>query len=352
MHAPTITVKALRIALALAEMQGVAPARLLGPLGLDPGTLDDADAQVPFACIEHVWTEVVRLTGDGAFGLHAAEAVAGRQVHLVDYLCANCRRPREIFELLERYQRTLMSQTRIELIERGPHPRFVLHPMEGGGTRPAQFSECIIAQWVLRLHLRCTRPFELRRVFFMHRRPADTAEHERIFQAPLEFDAPYDGIEFDAALFAIELRGMDETLVQLLRGHADALLAKQVAANRDTLAARTRETLLRAPPGGLPGVEAVARALGLGERSLQRKLRDEGTSFKDVLDEVRRELALDYLRDPRQSISEVAFLVGFSEISAFSRAFRRWTDEAPLAWRRKNTRASPPVKSLAPVVKT
>ena len=348
----TITVKALRVPLLVANAQGVPPAQILGPLGIDPCILDDADAHVPFTWMQHVWTEAPRLTGDNAFGIHAAEFLAQKPGHLVDYLSAYCKTPRAVFELIQRYQRTLGSHTGLELVIDKPLARFGQPMGKQNPPRPRHFTEFVGAQWILRWRERTTHPVELKRVTFTHTRPADIAELERVFGTNLEFGADASFIEFDASLLDMEFIGTDETLVRFLRGHADALLAQMTAADdQAVIAARTRETLLRTPPGDLPGVDRVARTLGLSERSLQRKLQEEGTSFKDVLDDVRRQLALGYLTDPRHSISDVAFLVGFSETSAFSRAFRRWTNQAPLAWRRQNTLA-PPVKSLASLVKT
>jgi AraC-like DNA-binding protein len=90
---------------------------------------------------------------------------------------------------------------------------------------------------------------------------------------------------------------------------------------------------------GEPDPEAVARALGMSLRSLQRRLEDEGTSFKEVLAATRRELACDYLQGGRTSVTEVTFLLGFADTSSFARAFRRWTGESPSEWRERAAQA-------------
>jgi AraC-like DNA-binding protein len=263
---------------------------------------------------------------------------------------AHSRRPRELFEAIERYQRLLMSRASLRLEVEGAVARFC-HPGEDlPVARPAHMDDFVVAQWVLRLRRRMRGGFPLRKVTFVHAAPSETHEYERLFQAPVEFGAGADAIEFDAALLDVELDGADPTLVRLLRQHAEALLAR--APEPDSVVTALRSHLAQAPPDEVGAVVRAARALGTSERSLQRKLRDEGTSFKEVLDGVRRDLALSYLRDARHSVSDVAFLVGFAEASAFSRAFRRWTDTTPATWRRTAPALAAPAKNLAAPGKT
>lgn len=351
MRAPiSITVKALRVCVVAAARQGVPPEALLGPLGADPALLDDADAQVPFEWVHRVWTEAPRLTGDPVFGLHAAEITAPLHAHVIDYVAAHCRRPRDVFEAIERYQRLLMSRADLRLQAADGVASFAHFPEAvPGGKRPPQLDDFVVAQWVLLVRARSARGFPLRRVLFQHEAPADASEYARIFQAIVAFGQDRDAIEFDEALLDLELQGADATLLAILRRHADALLSRAPEPPSTTDALRRH--LIKLPPSIVPEVHAVARALGMSERTLQRRLGDEGTSFKAVLDGVRREFSLSYLRDPRHSISDVAFLVGFAEVSAFSRAFRRWTRESPAGFRRSLS-VAPGANSLAPAGKT
>lgn len=347
----TITAKALWACLHFAEEHGVPKEALLGPLGADSALLEDADAHVPFAWVHHVWTEAPRLTGDPAFGLHVAESIVGRRAHVIDYVCAHGRCPRNIFESIQRYQRLLMSHTRFHLDVADGVATFS-HPREPvvGRARPAAVDDFVVAQWLLRVRGRSERGFPLRRVTFQHEAPDDTSEHARIFQAPVEFGQACDSIVFDADLLDLELQGADPTLMVILHRHADALLARmpEPTSTADAL----RRHLIELSPAAEADIERAARALAMSERSLQRRLSDENTSFKAVLDDVRRDLALAYLRDPRLSIADVGFLVGFGEASAFSRAFRRWTRTSPAEWRRRHAHLAPTDTSLAAAVKT
>ena len=330
----TITVKALRACVLAAERRGVPPTALLGPIGVDPALLMDTDAHVPFAWVAQVWTQAPLLAGDPAFGLHAAEMVVGKGSHIIDYVAEQCGTPREILQTISRYQRLLMSHTVLRLEVAGPVATFVHPPDPIPMQRPPHLEDFVVAQWALICRAR-SRGFPLRRVTFLHARPPDTREHERLFQAPVEFGARQGAIEFDAELLDIPLERADPLLRGVLLRYGDGLLATAETV-QPSLQERLRSHLAGQLPSGGASIEKAARTLGMSSRSLQRQLQTEGTAFKDVVEAVRRDLALVHMREDRHSISEVAFLAGFTEVSAFSRAFRRWTGASPTAWRRDN----------------
>jgi AraC-like DNA-binding protein len=346
----TISAKILRACVLAAEQRGVSREVLLGPLGADPALLDDADASVPIAWALRVWTAAPALTGDAAFGLHAAELMAATRAHVIDYAAAYCRTPREMFETIVRYQRLLMSRAQVRFTVSDRVASFSRPRETAGFTRPAHLDDFVIAQWVLALRARLSQGFALR-VQFVHAAPASADEHARVLQCPVVFDAAFDAIEFDASLLDVPLDRPDATLVAMIHRHADALLAgmpsttwrpeARDAVDGDDGDARARVTALRRhligrAPGGETTIRQVARALATSPRSLQRELHAAGTSFSEVVSDARRERAQAYLREGRYSVSEVAFLLGFAEVSAFSRAFRRWTGESPIEWRRAN----------------
>ena len=117
----------------------------------------------------------------------------------------------------------------------------------------------------------------------------------------------------------------------MLDRHAEELLAKYPP--RDSLIDQVRNVIADEFRGGEPSLERIADHLGLTPRTLQRKLQELGTSYNDVLDQMRRQLAERYLREPQMAICEVAYLLGFSESSSFHRAFKRWTGVTPKEFR-------------------
>jgi AraC-like DNA-binding protein len=170
------------------------------------------------------------------------------------------------------------------------------------------------------------------RVWLTRAAPDDVSEHRRVFGIPIAFSAETNAVWFDAAFLERPIKRADPSLSPVLRRHADDLLSALPPSN--SLATALHRHLLGTLSDGLPNIGVAASALGVSTRSLQRRLEDEGTSFKAVLDDVRRTLALSHLRDGTRTVSEVAFMVGFSEVSAFSRAFRRWTGRSAVSYRR------------------
>ena len=164
------------------------------------------------------------------------------------------------------------------------------------------------------------------------RRPAppDPAPFDRCFRAPITFGAERDAITLDRAACDRRLKGANPELAR-----ANDLIAAEAIQRWDQsrVADRVRVLLINRLPTGAPSPTETARALGTSTRALQRRLALEGTSYARLVDDTRRELAAAYLREARYSITDIAYLLGFSGTASFTRAFRRWTGEAPSGYR-------------------
>jgi AraC-like DNA-binding protein len=173
--------------------------------------------------------------------------------------------------------------------------------------------------------------FSPREVWFEHSAPADTREHRRIFRAPLRFEQTCHALVLDRGLLDHPLVTADSRLCALLDRQAQDLLAR--LPRESSVSDRTRRLLREVLRGGDAGVAAIARRLGMSPRSLQRRLAAEGSSYRGLLDEVRREIAVRHLGERDLAISEVASALGFSDATGFYRAFRRWTGASPAGYR-------------------
>jgi AraC-like DNA-binding protein len=160
--------------------------------------------------------------------------------------------------------------------------------------------------------------------------PKNPKPYENFFSCPVHFGAAEDG-------FVLGRHDADRPLPTSnheLATTFDAILTGQLAEmNTGDLVHRCRAHLLQELTSGEPSEEELARALGMSRRTLQRKLGELGLTYKGVLEKTRHDLALRYLDDPTKSVTDVTFLLGFSEQSAFSRAFKRWNGNAPTAYR-------------------
>jgi AraC-like DNA-binding protein len=160
---------------------------------------------------------------------------------------------------------------------------------------------------------------------------------EAALRCPIEFDASISSIALEPALLAQKVVGADPVVEAAMLRYVEEVTSRLP---EQGTAGRVRRQVLATLQTGEPTVETIARQLGTTSRTLQRRLHDEGTSFQQVLDEVRREVAVTHMRGRRATIDEVAFLLGFEKPSSFHRAFKRWTGVTPGEFRRQSMATS------------
>lgn len=172
----------------------------------------------------------------------------------------------------------------------------------------------------------------VKEVHVTHAAPTYRAEYERVFQVPVTFESSKNAIALDQAWMATKVALQPRYVFGILNEHAERLL-KQL---QDTKTARGRVESLLMPQlhTGDIGMDKIAETMAMSRQTLFRKLKEEGTTFEKVLDELRHKLAVHYLSGKKVSIAETAYLVGFSEAAAFSRAFKRWTGKSPREMRK------------------
>ncbi|MEM6694303.1 MAG: AraC family transcriptional regulator [Pseudomonadota bacterium] len=236
------------------------------------------------------------------------------------------------FSRVARYWRLWTSFSLYDLEETDRGMLFVEH-REGSRRLGMRISiEADLASGVSLSRQVSPRPFAPLEVCFKHAAPKTTQHHEAYFGCPVHFGADKDAMLLDHhALSAPNLLG-DEGITQFLISHLDQELAQ--IDDTPALPAQTKGEIARALSEGLPKMADIARRLGLSARSLHRRLADHGFSFQTLTEETRREIALGMLQEDRYALSEIAFLTGYSEQSAFNRAFKRWTGLTPAAYRK------------------
>lgn len=327
---PRVCVKTVRLCVLEAEARGLDVQQILGEYGLTPAVVGDPYTRVAHTLAARLWEEVPARVGDHAFGLHAAERWHAHTLDAFDGALRHCRTLGEIFQLLARYVRLLHDAGSIDISRDGGLVR-IAERFTPPVVMPRHFGELIITMWVLRARRAVGPAFALRQVEFAHPAPPRLDEHARVLAAPLRFDAPAYAIVVDAGCLDAKVTGAEPVMSVVLERHLQDELARLPPADAFLAAA---EQAARAALGD-PAVDiaAIARRLGTSSRTLQRRLRDSGTSFHALMEEVRREQALRLLRDPRLTLAEVAFRTGYSEMSTFYRAFRRWTGRTPGEYR-------------------
>ena len=177
----------------------------------------------------------------------------------------------------------------------------------------------------------CEQPFCPEAVFFVHPSPDDISAHEEFFGCPVHFGTDRDALMVSRESLEIGNRLGDDSISRFFDSHLDSEL--QELGQEPELAARVRAQVSQSLSQGVPTISGVAKSFGMSGRTLQRRLGDEGFTFQEIVDAARRELAERLLRVTDYSLAEVAFLTGFSEQSAFTRAFKRWAGQTPRSFR-------------------
>lgn len=330
-------VKTILALVGFAASVGVSPPELLRAAEVDPALLADADAYLLHSQEKRVWDEAVRLSGDQDFGLHLAEWVARSPEDHFDVLAFAVRSSATLGEHLRlagRYIRLIHEGVYLSLEEEGDVARLVHgHTPEQSGPRHPV--EGLLALTLLVGRREVGEDLAPQGVCFTHARPARVSEQERVFRAPVRYGCPRNELVLARGQLERPQRHAEPRLLAML----DRQLGDRLSGLPESRRFRdvVRRSMMDELPEREPAVAAIAVKLHMSARSLQRRLRSEGTSFAEVFSELRRDLALRYLQDPRISISEVAFLLGFLDVTAFHRAFKRWTGGTPAEHRRSVT---------------
>ncbi len=238
------------------------------------------------------------------------------------------------FSRVERYARLWTSVVDYEL---RPDPRGMLYILHRAGPRRLGLrlsNEATLASSVSLARQVSPQGFAPKEVMLKHGAPKSLEAHRDYFECPVRFDTEFDALLLSGeSLETPNILG-DEGITRFLLSHLDRELAD---VGDDTLVGKTKDAIARALSEGLPKMADIARGLGMSARSFHRRLAEHGVSFQTLTEETRRELAEGMLRDESYSLSEVAFLTGFSEQSAFTRAFKRWVGQTPASFRKDNS---------------
>lgn len=321
-----------------ADRLGADSTEVLARSGLSEEDLRDPDERIRVQKDLRLWRAVLELVRDPALGIRLTERLELRDLGLLGYTMLHSPVLGEALERLTRFS---------HLIDETYPPRLRVHEdVTVYSSEPvtlAAADAARLADWELAAVLKVVRrlvglelaPVEVR---LPYARPADSAAQRSFFRAPLTFDHSRLEMVFRRADLELPVVGADEELGHYLESHAENVV--EALSPEGSIAEKVERALWTGIKGGASSLGDVAKTLAMSRRSLQRGLRQEGTTFAEQRDAVRRELAISLLSQRQLAIYEVALLLGYSEPSTFYRAFRRWTDSSPREFRMSSERRS------------
>lgn len=336
----SISVVVVRGILSEVERRGVDPDALLRRSQLDPARLLDIRETISVEESALLVDNAVAMTGDPGLGLAIGANVPETTLQVFGHLVLSHSTIRQAFTALRRYGSLVIEGPSWGLIEQGDLALFTFQTSVDVGD-PTRFCvECTLA-----LSARIGRHFTgdrgiLTEVRFRHSEPSYAAQYNEVFGCPVLFDQPINALVFPRILLDAPHPHADDTLRTVLRETADRLLHERTQSR--SVADRVRTMLRYEQNLAQVDVNRIARHVGLSARALRRRLGSEGSPLSTLLDEARCRIACHELRRPDATIKETAELLGFSEPSAFHRAFKRWTGRTPAEYSRIIVQESPP----------
>ena len=325
-----------------ASSRGVDAVGLCECTGLTLAELADPEGRVDAERYQHVWVESTARVGDRAFPIYVA-TLGSETTEPANLLRLICMGSATIGEALERASRYLGLATDLStwILEVEPTAATVTIERRSAWAPAWAFADEFAAAEIVNLvRVFSGKQWAPREVTFVHEAPADVAPYERFFASRVRFSSARTAIYFDPDILRAPLVRADPAMVAFFTDFAEKLLVSLHAASASSVLLRVRELLAKQMHDDPPSMDHIASQLGVSTRTLRRQLQAEKTTFKKLLDETRLAMARRYLEIGDKSSDQIAFLLGFSDVTAFHRAFRRWTGMTPQAYRR--TASGPP----------
>jgi AraC-like DNA-binding protein len=307
------------------EAYGIDPGPMFKAEGIDPGTMFDAGARVSIERYQKLDVRAAELSGDPFFGLKGAEYFRPAHLGALGFAWLASSSLRTAFQRLSRYSRVIQEKLTVELDEDDTyfyvridaHLPLLNQRIREDGQLAAMVKFCRVV---------AGNDFTPARVCFKQDEPKNTAYHYELFRCPVEFGQPETMMVIPLADIDKRLTGSNDQLAKL----NEHIVVKYLAHSaKNDVVNRVKAAIIDGLANGAVTEASVAEELHTTPRNLHRKLQKDETSFKQLLTEVRQELAQQYIQDRSKTLTEISFLLGFSEVSSFSRAFKGWNGVPP-----------------------
>ncbi|MEE9421901.1 MAG: AraC family transcriptional regulator [Gammaproteobacteria bacterium] len=325
----TLATAAKLIALTLKDY-GIDAEDLFDQAGIDLAAIDNTSARFPANNMQRLWRLVLEKTGDPCFGIAVGEHIQPGAMHGVGFAWLASDTLYDALTRLIRYQRVLSTAAKFRLEEDDGAIRFVANARKLRVDIENATLEMALVLIVRMCRLASASGVNPDQVSLRRSKPECAKKIEEFFQSPIEYEAEENSLCFDKENLLVSLPNANPALA---RANDQVVIEYLDRFDRSQISMQVRARIIEALPSGNPTQSDIAKSLNLSLRNLQRKLQAENTNYKTLLDDTRKELATNYMRETHRSIGEITYLLGFAETSNFTRAFRRWTGKSPKEYR-------------------
>jgi len=311
----------------LLEDRGYPPAALFTEAGIDPDALQRPDGRIQFDRAIKLWESVDALFKDPCLGIEFPKYWHPSHYQALGCAWISSKTLREALGRLHRYAK-IISETLIIHLSEGADDLSVevdfVHPFSSAIHRLVMTAT--LANLVLMSRINYGRNLNPKRVSFKHARPACAGDYFFFFKTDVVFGAEKDAVAFSGEVLDKALVGLNPQMAQ----HADKVALEYLAKlDKSDIVSRVNAQIVEMMPSGEATAGKVSRKLAMSERSLGRKLQEKGTSFRELLNKTRKEMASHYLKEARVELVEIPYLLGYTDYTAFFKAYKRWTGQSP-----------------------
>jgi AraC-like DNA-binding protein len=330
----TLSVSSFNLILYAAQQKGADIESLCQKVGLEADMLQNPDAFLPITKVQELWKEAIVMTGDVFLPLHIGEMVNTISVGILAYVMMHCPTLGKALEKLCQYQDIVCDASKTSMFIQDDNVYLTIsEPCEDINSISYAF-ESTLSIYHSAIYGMLGQTIPLKSVHFEF--PVWTsniAEYSRVFKgAEVIFSSNFSGLVFDRKYLELPILNANPSLFSLFENHAQSILKGLKSDN--SLKEKIKKEILFGLKGEEPNLSNIAKNLGIGVRSIQMKLKEEGVTFQQLLDEIRKDLALKHLKEDKLSTTDISYLLGYSEPSVFFRSFKKWTGQTPTFYRK------------------
>jgi len=335
-HKATVSIILIRILFKYIAKAGIDPTEISNAVKMDLSTIENSEERIAASQFQAIWKESVTRTRNQNFGLHFGGEMARNYPggHVLFNVMMNCPTVVDAMDRFIRYNNLMADAIRPKMEMEDDLVYLSLDTVNKDIQIPRQISEALLCSYAYIFRHLTEDNLNMVEVRFRHPQPEDIREHKRIFGVPILFEQRENELVLDRKFLDLPIFLANPELLETLDQFAKKLLDRLYPSNvwSDKVIRRIGNLLVR---GEKTSIEIIANSLGMSARNLQLKLKEEKTTYQKLLGAVRKEIALSYLREKEATICDIAFLLGFSEQSAFNHAFKRWTGFTPREYLKK-----------------
>jgi AraC-like DNA-binding protein len=335
MHAPPVISRSVTVGLLQAiKDAGAKPDEVLSKVDMDRSALSSAEGFIPCATFARLLDRAAAVTGDDTFALHFGARFNPKNIGALVYAIFNSPTVGAALETVGRYIHLHNEAAQISLREQPEGLSYLQYDLKNlGFDEPRQFVEFGMAVALNLFRIMVGSQWHPREVHFAHKASSEVSDYREFFNAPILFACSTTGFVIEREFCEQPIPAADPKLFKVLQRYLEKVLAH--LPKEDQRLAPIRRKIAESIHEGHPKLLQVAKGMACSPRTLQRQLDACGIDFRTLLDDTRKRLALDYLKDSKNTLTQIAFLLGYSEVSAFNRSFKRWTGKTPADYRRR-----------------